>query len=238
MATITYPRIIASAVTTCSLLILAASPAIAVKIPEREYVPAGLVSVVHLRVDAGCDGAPTDGLEVSIPEALSGVIPEAAPGWAVETETVAAASDGAEGSTERVSTIRWTGGSLPDGQFMDFGFRARFPDEVGSVLTFPAIQTCGSVQIDWTDPEGDQPAPVVRVDQAVTQKDVASTVASVDVLLADVERIQEQIGAVNVTGLRDRVESLEAAAEKLSKDLVNLKEQIAAAGIILPEPLP
>lgn len=240
MRTLTRPRIIASAITTCSLFVLAASPALAaVKIPEREYVPAGMTSVVNLRVDAGCDGTPTDGLEVSIPESLSGAIPEALPGWTVETETVT--TEAGEGDvtqpSEQVSMIRWTGGSLPDGQYLDFAFRAPFPDEVGAVLTFPVTQTCGAVQIDWTDgEEGDYPAPVIRVDEAVTQREITDAVAAVGVLAAEVEDMQEQIGAVNVTGLRDRVEDLEAAVEQLAQELVELEEQLAAAGIIVPEP--
>jgi len=240
MPTLARPRFIASAVTTCSFLVLAASPALAgVKIPERQYVPAGMTSVVDLRVDAGCDGAPTDGLEVSIPESLPGAVPEALPGWTIETGTVPMEAEDGSGPSEQVSTIRWSGGSLPDGQFLDFAFRAPFPDEVGAVLTFPVIQTCGTVQIDWTDAEeGDHPAPVVRVDESVTQREITDTVAAVDVLSVEVQRIQEQIGAVNVTGLRDRVEDLEAAVEQLTQAFVELEDQLAAAGIIVPEPTP
>jgi uncharacterized protein YcnI len=238
MATLPRPRTTTSAVTTLVLLLLAASPALAVKIPEREYVPAGLTSVVHLRVDEGCAGAPTDGIEVGIPEGLSGVTPQAVPGWTVETETVATEATDGDGSAqnERVSVIRWTGGSLPDGQFMDFAFRARFPDEVGTVLTLPVVQTCGSERVEWTDAEGSRAAPVVRLDQAVTQGQLAETVASlavlsteVETLSTEIERIQERLGAVNLTGLRNRVEELEAATDELAEQLAVLQQLMAEA---------
>lgn len=215
----TLSRIITSSVVTGSLLVLASSPVLAVKFPDREYVPAGLTAVVHLRVASGCDGAPTDALQVSIPDSLSGVVAEAIPGWTVETDTVAMDPDSDSDSDpkERVSTIRWTGGTLPDGQFVDFGFRARFPDEVGAVLTFPVIQTCGSVQLDWTESEGRLTAPTIRLDQPVTQVDLANAIASIDALSADVARLEERLGAVNVTGIRNRLEDVEAAVQELAQ---------------------
>ena len=109
----------------------------AVTIPDGGTVEADHVGLIHFRIAEGCDGAATDGLEVTVPEELTQVVPEAVPGWAVESETVER-----DGSPE-VSVVRWTGGPLPDGQLLEFGLRATFPDEPGLVLELPAVQHCG-----------------------------------------------------------------------------------------------
>lgn len=228
-------RTLVSAVIIGSLFLLAAAPVNAARIPERSFVPAGLTSVIHIRVDSGCGDAPTDGLEVSIPEGLSFVVPEAVPGWTVETEMVAASRESADADAlgERVGLIRWSGGSLPDGQFMDFGLRALFPDEPETVLTFPTVQRCGSLERVYSGTDSDRPAPFVRIGESVTPRDLAGLVALVDELLADVESIQEQVADVRSPALRERVIDVESTSDRLSERVVDLRERLKAIEDIL-----
>ena len=139
--------------------------------------------------------------------------------WYVAVET-------ADGPAERVATGDWSGRMLPDGQFMDFGFRAVFPDEPGAELTFPVTQRCGSVEKVEPASDGEQSALTVRLGLAFSGEEVAATIASVDDLLAQVEVLQAQTGEVQVRGLRDRVEELEAAREELAQRLVTLRDRI------------
>jgi hypothetical protein len=78
--------------------------------------------------------------------------------------------------TERVGTITWTGGPLPDGQFLDFGINATFQLEPGT-YTLPVIQYCGDESVAWVEVPAagqshddlERPAPeFVVVDAAAT----------------------------------------------------------------------
>lgn len=172
------------AITGATLMLAVALPASAhTTIIDGSAVPGGgFGTQITFRVPHGCAGAPTDTLEVQIPEGVTGVQPKWTAGWTIETEPRAAtaasvapdASPAAEASTE-IGLIRWTGASLPDGQYMDFQFRAVFPETPGAVIYFPAVQHCGDAQEAWIQipAEGqdahdlDFPAPSVTIGEAV-----------------------------------------------------------------------
>ena len=58
--------------------------------------------------------------------------------------------------TERVGTVRWSGGSLPDALYLDFTILATFVGDPGE-LAFPVIQHCGDQEIAWVDVPTDDP---------------------------------------------------------------------------------
>jgi uncharacterized protein YcnI len=192
----------------------------AVTIPDGGTVEADHVGLIHFRITEGCDGAPTDGLEVSVPQELRQVIPEAVPGWTVETETVEL-----EGSPE-VSIVRWTGGPLPDGQLLEFGLRATFPDEPGVVLDFPAVQHCGTTALDWSGIGEDMPVPVVRTADRVGAADLIALADTVSEMSTTLEDIQTQLGEVDAPNVRSRVNDLEAAVEDITTQLEEIIERL------------
>ena len=119
--------------------------------------------------------------------------------------------------------IRWTDGELEDGHLLDFGIRARFPDEQDAVIEFPVIQRCADAEQEFT--------PTIRLATRFGQAEIAAMAdsmdqlrADVDVLRADVDRIQRQIGEVNVTGLRNRVVVLEETVVDLDERLVVVED--------------
>lgn len=178
-------RALLCATTTTVLLLTAALPASAhISIPDGRQVLAGSSAVISLRVPHGCAGAPTDTIEVRIPEGVTGVKPRLLAGWDITTETTPAPSpaasyatdEEAEAATEpQVSVVRWSGGSLPDGMYQDFQLLAIFPDTPGTLL-FPVVQRCGATEEAWIeipapgqDPEElERPAPAVTVVAAAT----------------------------------------------------------------------
>jgi uncharacterized protein YcnI len=195
-------RLILPAALSAGLVSALGGVAQAVTIPDGGTVEADHVGLIHFRVTEGCDGAPTDGLEVTVPQELKQVVPDAVPGWTAVTETVER-----DGSPE-VSTVRWTGGPLPDGQLLEFGLRATFPDEPGLVLEFPAIQHCGTTALDWTGITEDMPAPVVRTADRVGATDLialADTVSDMSTTLEDITAQLEDI--------IQRLDELDAAAQ-------------------------
>jgi uncharacterized protein YcnI len=161
----------AALITAGVATIAVALPASAhITIPEGS-VPAGGSAVIHFRVPHGCDGAPTDTIEVQLPDGVVSGQPEYIPGWTVETEMVESEPYERFGETltERVGVIRWSGGSLPDLAYLDFGVRATFLADEGTVLAFPIVQRCGDAEEAWIEPtvegepEPDLPAPIVTV---------------------------------------------------------------------------
>ncbi len=69
-----------------------------------------------------------------------------------------------------VSSVKWSGGTLPDTEYADFQLSAVFP-EIPGTISFPAVQRCGDAEVAWIeipaagqDPETlEHPAPSVTV---------------------------------------------------------------------------
>ncbi len=120
----------------------------------------GAYQVTLFRGCHGCGKAATTGLRIELPPELASARPQPKPGWSLKLER-----DG-----DRVVAIAWTG-ELPDEQFDDFAILAKLPAAPGP-LYFPAVQTCGSEQQQWTgipDPGEtglSHPAPVLMVTPA------------------------------------------------------------------------
>jgi len=135
------------------LLITGALPVSAhASFPDGGAVATGSTTVVHVRIGHGCDGAAVDTVEIQLPEGIVGARPEYVPGWGLEIEVVPSEPYDVYGETmtERVGVIRWTGGDLPDFAFFDFGFRATFLLDPGSVHV-PVIQRCGDAEVAWIE---------------------------------------------------------------------------------------
>ena len=122
---------------------------------------AGGYGQMFVRVPHGCDGAATDTIKVQIPAGFTSVKAQAKAGWQVATVK-------ADGTN--VSEVIWSGGSLPDTQFDDFGISVKFPKTSG-VHYVPVVQLCGASSAEWTQiPAAGQdshalkhPAPSVNV---------------------------------------------------------------------------
>lgn len=135
-----------------ALLLVSVLPVAAhASVPDGSEVPSNSGSVIHVRLPHGCGDAAITAVEVQLPNGVVGAKPELIAGWTATTEMVPATYTlwGTE-YTERVGTITWTGGPLPDGQFLDFGISATFQLEPGE-YTLPVIQYCGSDSVAWIE---------------------------------------------------------------------------------------
>ncbi len=159
-----------------ALLPLLASAASAHAVLERkEAAPnaayRGVVQIMH-----GCDGRPTTRVSVTIPEGVTGAKPMPKPGWTLATTRSAYAKPypSFHGTvSEGVTTITWSGGSLPDDQVDEFTFLARVSDDFapGATIYFPVEQDCSEGGYHWSEVpapgEGARalksPAPAVRI---------------------------------------------------------------------------
>ena len=84
---------------------------------------------------------PTTALRIELPSGVTTARPQAKPGWTIRVER---AADGA------ATAVTWTGGLLPGDQFDDFVLLLRLPSAPGA-LYFPAVQTCGADEEQWTE---------------------------------------------------------------------------------------
>ena len=128
--------------------------------------PAGGYARVTLQVPHGCSGHATTGLAVELPAGLASVKPMPKPGWslAIEREPLATPmSLHGRPVTERVTRVRWEGGSLANEHFDEFVLLVKLPDAPGP-LVLRTRQSCGAETVDWSGEAGSEtPAPVLRV---------------------------------------------------------------------------
>jgi uncharacterized protein YcnI len=145
-------RLLVAGVTGSIVLLGGASVASAhASIPSDDLTAAGYGHIA-IRVPHGCEGLPTNIVEVQIPDGFTAIKPQAKAGWTVETEMVTLAEPiemHGNTITERVGVIRWSGGNLADDQFDDFGISLKAPDAAGTVAEFPTIQYCGDASVAW-----------------------------------------------------------------------------------------
>jgi uncharacterized protein YcnI len=108
----------------------------------------------------------TTGVDLRMPPGITFALVEAAPGW--RTQIVKRGSEIAE--------LRWRGGRVPPGGYVELHFIARNPVRTGTIA-WKALQRYddGSV-VRWIgSPTSDQPAPVTRLSESATPVDVVST---------------------------------------------------------------
>jgi uncharacterized protein YcnI len=221
----------------CSLLLgHAAAVSARPQILEPEVDAGGGRMAIHLRILGGCEGQAIDRIELTIPEQVIGVAPEATVGWTIETEEVATEPYELFGETlaSRVGTVRWSG-SLDDGQFLDLGLAAVFRDP--GELVFPVLQGCGTSEVDYSElvPEGTEPnevelrAPTLEVVEPADPVDLPALVATVESLQKDLGRVLDDEGFVGVPKLREQVDELQRAVNRLRERVEELAPEESPA---------
>jgi uncharacterized protein YcnI len=143
-----------------------AAPAFAhVTVQPDESTPGAFARFV-VRVPNERPDASTTKVEVELPD-LFFVSFMDVPGWTRNIEMRELdqpAEVFGEEVTEVVGTVTWEGGAIEPGEFTEFGFSARMPEEP-TTLEFPAIQTYDSGEVvRWIGPaDSEEPAARVHV---------------------------------------------------------------------------
>jgi uncharacterized protein len=137
---------------------------------QPDSAPAGQFVRLDVRVPNELDNASTTKVDVQLPSGFIFASYEAEPGWKVTVKRrkldTPVTAEG-EKFTEEVSQITWTGegsqGKIGPGQFKDFGLSVQIPDNAGTKLKFPAIQTYSNGKVvRWIGSESsEEPAPLV-----------------------------------------------------------------------------
>ena len=145
-------RLAAGAVLALAVLIALAGPASAHVELEPGEAMAGTQATLTFSFHHGKDGTATTALEVQLPEGASVVDVPAVPGF---TSAVDAAT----------RTVRWSGGSVPDGTEAEFPLVVQLPPTPGVAL-FPTIQETEAGELAWISPEegeGEDVSPAPRL---------------------------------------------------------------------------
>ncbi len=163
-SSITRPRTVAAGlgatIAAAALVLLAPTAASAHVHVTPSSTEAGATSELAFAFGHGCDGSPTTGVAVTIPDEVAAVGLIANAGWDVAVDAAGA---------QRV--VRFTADEpLPDGVRETLELEVTLPDDAadGTVLAFPALQTCEVGETDWSslDQEAEAPAPILTIGQA------------------------------------------------------------------------
>jgi uncharacterized protein YcnI len=137
------------------LLLAALRPAQAHITLERGEAAAGSPYKIVLRVPHGCDGSPTTGIDVKLPEGVIAAKPMPKAGWQLAIQKGAYAREYSfyhgmrlkDGARE----ISWSGGRLPDDYYDEFVIAAFVAKELApGPLYFLVKQTCERGEADWS----------------------------------------------------------------------------------------
>jgi uncharacterized protein YcnI len=140
---------------------------------------AGAFVVLTVSVPHGCEGSPTTGITIQIPEQILSVTPTRNPYYDVTKNMVRLDEpvEDAHGNkiTERVGEIVYSSKvPLPDGDRDAMELSLQLPDVAGETLAFPTIQKCVKGETAWSEipaegqdaEELEHPAPAVTVTEA------------------------------------------------------------------------
>jgi uncharacterized protein YcnI/copper(I)-binding protein len=129
---------------------------------ERSEAAPGSYKAV-LKIPHGCDGKATNLVRIDIPEGYVGVKPMPKADWTLETKkgNYARKYDlHGEEVTSGVTSVTWSGGSLPDEFFDEFVLSGTLVGvEEGQKLFFKVLQQCDGAEVAWNEEpaEGQDP---------------------------------------------------------------------------------
>lgn len=163
-------------------LVLAPAAAAHVTLNPREWEAGGFARFA-VRVPNERGNASTTRVSLRFPEPILSAGFQPVEGWQRTVRMVELDEPiDVEGEqvTERIDTVTWSGGRIRPGEFQEFGVSFRTPEEPGTELAFPAVQTYSNGEVvRWIGPsDADEPAPIVTVTEAPPEAGEAATPAA------------------------------------------------------------
>ena len=137
---------------------------------EEQTAVAGQNTLINFRVIHGCNGSPTTGLRIELPQGITYLTPRYKSGWtvSVKREKITAGNNQV---IDHVREVAWSGGMIPPDAYDRFEFEIRIPDTIDGQAFFKTIQVCQDDDIRYVDiPENrslpwetPNPAPSIEV---------------------------------------------------------------------------
>ncbi|MDQ4059053.1 MAG: YcnI family protein [Actinomycetota bacterium] len=200
-----------------------AAPAFAHVTVQPSEAGLGSFSRFVVRVPNERPDAATTKVEVQFPETVTNASFQPKEGWdrTVKMKTLDEPIEVfGEEVTEAVDTVTWSGGSIEPGEFDEFGFSIRTPDDPGA-LEFSALQTYeGGEVVRWIGPaDADEPAAIVNVIDTGFAEDEGQ--------LSVLARLNQSAGEPN------EPETQQTAASEDESDSSNLGVILGGVGTLL-----
>jgi periplasmic copper chaperone A len=153
-----------------------------VTLNPREW-EAGDFARFAIRVPNERDDAATTKITVRFPEPILSASFQPIEGWRRTVKMVRLDEPidiEGEQISEKIDTVTWSGGRIAPGEFQEFGLSIRMPEEPGTELAFPAVQTySGGEVVRWIGPpDADEPAPTVAVTEPSAEEGEAPAPAA------------------------------------------------------------
>jgi len=141
-------------------LVAWAAPASAHVTITPSTTAAGAFAVLEVSVGHGCDASPTTEITIQMPPEINSVTPTRNALWDVEKEieTLDPPAVDAHGNEidERVASVTYTARTpLPDGYRDAFELSVQLPEDEGTTLVFPTVQTCEEGESAWIEVPAD-----------------------------------------------------------------------------------
>ena len=157
LASVRFPmNAILNAACALALATMATAASAHVVVQPATAVP-GSEANLDFVVGHGCSGQPTTALRVELPSNVKVLMPDAKPGWSLDTERLPGGG----------RALTWHGGE-PLTKAEGFTVKVKLPATAGKV-SFVAAQTCGPVTVRWDEPvaadggKPKHPAPTVTL---------------------------------------------------------------------------
>lgn len=163
-------------------LVVAPAAAAHVTLNPSEWEAGGFARFA-VRVPTERDNASTTRITLKFPEQILEARFQPVEGWKRTVKMVQLDEPiDVEGEevTERIDTVTWSGGRVRPGEFQEFGVSFRTPEEAGTDLAFPTVQTYSNGEVvRWIGPpDADEPAPVVAITEPAEEEGEAAAPAA------------------------------------------------------------
>ncbi len=164
---------------TAAVAVAWVTPAGAHITTQDSEAPSGSYFTTAFKLPHGCDGSPTNKVELKIPDGVTSVKGQRVAGWTLTTATRTVDPpleiEGTE-ITETTDTLTWAaeaGNALPDDELQMFWVTMKLPEgDAGTAVEFPIVQTCDVGETAWIEhevegePEPEHPAPAITLTAA------------------------------------------------------------------------
>lgn len=138
---------------TVCLILFAATDGHAHVVLEQKAATAGSYYKATFMIGHGCNGSPTTGIDIEMPEPMAVVKPMPKPGWRLTTQTAPLATPMSlhgRAVTETVSRVIWQGGLLSDSHYDEFVVLLQLPKRTGPMY-FRVLQSCETGRNNWVE---------------------------------------------------------------------------------------
>ncbi len=194
--------------------------------PDPVEAQAGSRLTVGFTVEHGCEGSPTEQLDMRLPEGVTDAVAEPVDGWDGSIDTV-------DGDT----IVTFVGGPLADDVEGTFSVTMTLPRTPETTIYFPFVQRCEVGEIRWIEipsepgDELDEPAPAMSLTGPVAPVPPTTATTAPATEPTEPESAAPETTSVTATVAPETTEAeIEATAAPSTSEAVSVSTGVDEAG--------